>query len=634
MEDKVGFSINAVIEQRRIQALKRYNILNTRPEESFDNIAKLAAQFFDLPIAIISFVDTENVFLKSNIGVEELRNVPRNNSVCSLAVLSDEVTVFEDIPNIDPAVLTDPLLVGEMGFEFYAGAPVITHDGFRIGTICVIGKHKRAFSEKEAKMLQSLAKIVMDQIEMRVRGVFETETRVLQASHQLRINTTNQSIISNMPVAVCVLQGKELVIELANVKMLEIWRTSADVIGEILSDVHHELDGQPLSSLIQDVFATGNPFFGNELGVFFNRNGVTEELFFNFLIQPIKDIVGVTTGIMVIALDITAQINAKKELELNERQLEIIFKNSATGLAVFVGRELIVETANQYVFDLWGRTKEEVIGHSLIDILSNPTDEHFPGRLTHIFETKEPNSYAELSVSYCTPKGIKDYYLDIKNIPLFDDHHNVISIMSTIKDITESVNIRKRLEEIEIEQHNSNEILIKTIQDLAAANRDMVSTHEELAQTHLDLKNTLDGLTDDQPELRTAILSVKQNLLQAEETLRSAIDSANMGTFYVDVDTLLCSVSVGLKKIFGYLAEEEVTYKSIVGQIVEEYRSITITAIEATLESGEPYHMDYPIVGYRDHQIHWLRSFGKLEYNSEGKPTRFAGVTFEISPEI
>jgi PAS domain S-box-containing protein len=629
MEENLGLSITSANEERRVQALKRYNILNTPPEKSFDNIATLATQFFDLPIAIISFVDTQNVYLKANLGVAEIRNTPRNNSVCSLAITSDEVTVFEDIPSINPALLTDPLLVGEMGYKFYAGAPLVTQDGFRIGTVCVIGKDKRTFSAKEAQMLKSLATIVMDEIELRVRGVYETEKKVLEAAEQLQLNTANQSIISNMPVAVCVLKGKDFVVELANIKMLEVWDTTANVIGMVLTDIHPELKGQSLYTLMLDVFATGNPFFGNELPVSFLRDGATKERYFNFVIQPIKDLYGDTTGLMIIALDVTAQIEAKKELEVNEKQLDDIVKHSATGLAVFSGRNLIVENANQYVFDLWQLAEEEVIGKSLLDIFPQFANTNYRMALMDIFDRKKNVSFDELLVSYPHPTGYTAYYLDLKYVPLLDDQQEVTGVIATIKDITESVLTRKKLEKIELEQQQSNEVLLKTIQDLAGVNKEMLSTYSELALTHQHLNDTLEGLSN-QPEMRETILGVRENLQKAEDTLRVAIETANMGTFQVDIKSGFCSPSAGLKRIFGFLADEEMTLEHIMNQITPDYKEVTMDAIRATMKSGEPYHMDYSITGFRDQQIHWLRSFGKIEYATDGSASHFSGVVFEI----
>lgn len=169
METNLGNSLIPENDQQRVEALKRYRIVGTSPEKYFDHISNLAALFFDLPIALINFVDTEEVFVKTSMDIQGAQSfTPRGSSLCSLAILSKEVTVFETLPCADPCFLSNSMLAAEIGFKFYAGAPLITPDGFCIGTICVMGYEKKKFTEKEKDMLQHLAQIVMDNIEMRI----------------------------------------------------------------------------------------------------------------------------------------------------------------------------------------------------------------------------------------------------------------------------------------------------------------------------------------------------------------------------------------------------------------------------------------------------------------------------------
>jgi hypothetical protein len=176
METNLGNIPLPADDKKRVEALHRYQILGSAPEKSFDNISNLAALFFDLPVALINFVDTESVFVKSTMDIQGATvSTPRGSSLCSLAMLSKEVTVFETLPCVDPCWLTNSIFAAELGFKFYAGAPLITHDGFSIGTICVMGYEKRTFSDKEKEMLRNMAKIVMDEIEMRLKGLYDNE---------------------------------------------------------------------------------------------------------------------------------------------------------------------------------------------------------------------------------------------------------------------------------------------------------------------------------------------------------------------------------------------------------------------------------------------------------------------------
>ena len=172
MENSFGQNIIPENDLERIEALNRYKILNTPPEQSFDNIAKLATQIFNVPISLISLVDADKVHFKANIGMGNVSETPRGDSLCSLAILKSDVTIFESAKD-EPCLLANPNVAGEFGLQFYAGAPLTTHDGFLIGTLCIIDKKPRKFSKDEEIILQGLAKIVIDEIELRRSALAE-----------------------------------------------------------------------------------------------------------------------------------------------------------------------------------------------------------------------------------------------------------------------------------------------------------------------------------------------------------------------------------------------------------------------------------------------------------------------------
>ena len=172
MENTFGINIIPDNDQERVKALKRYKILDTPPEGAFDNVARLATQIFKVPISLVSLVDSEQVYFKANVGMGKVRTMDRGLSVCSLAVMQEGVTVFENAKE-EPCLLANPNVAGEFGLNFYAGAPITTFDGFRIGTLCIIDKTSRVFDENSRKIMESLAKIVMDEIELRLAAIEE-----------------------------------------------------------------------------------------------------------------------------------------------------------------------------------------------------------------------------------------------------------------------------------------------------------------------------------------------------------------------------------------------------------------------------------------------------------------------------
>ncbi len=149
-------------EQARLYALQQLNLLDTPPSESFDRITRMASQLFDLPIAAVSLIDKDRQWFKSRVGVD-LRQCPRDKAPCAEVAETREVLVLPD-------VLKDPYYSGSLlaksGMRFYAGAPLVTRDGFGLGSICVLGTEPREITEREKTALKDLAAMVMAQIEL------------------------------------------------------------------------------------------------------------------------------------------------------------------------------------------------------------------------------------------------------------------------------------------------------------------------------------------------------------------------------------------------------------------------------------------------------------------------------------
>lgn len=164
MENTFNQDIILSNEQQRLAALRRYKIFNTEAEKSFKNIARLVAEIFNVSISMISLVDDEEVSFQSNVGMETSIG-RRGESFCSLTVLTPEVHVVENAL-VDPAVSRNPLVCGEFGLRFYAGAPLVTPDGFIIGTVCIVDTKPRVFSDHEKRILSGMAAVVMEQIEL------------------------------------------------------------------------------------------------------------------------------------------------------------------------------------------------------------------------------------------------------------------------------------------------------------------------------------------------------------------------------------------------------------------------------------------------------------------------------------
>jgi sigma-B regulation protein RsbU (phosphoserine phosphatase) len=153
-------------ETARLAAVRRYDVLDTPPDGCFERITSMAARQFRVPISIVSIVDTDRIWFKSHHGVD-VDEIGRDPGLCASAILGDGPWVVENAET-DPRTMANPLVAGELGLRFYAGAPLTTHDGYNLGTLCVIDQEPREFSATDAETLADLAAVVMDELELRL----------------------------------------------------------------------------------------------------------------------------------------------------------------------------------------------------------------------------------------------------------------------------------------------------------------------------------------------------------------------------------------------------------------------------------------------------------------------------------
>lgn len=155
-------------EIKRIENLLKYEILDTPADGCYDEITSLATKIFDVPIAIISLVDTDRIWFKSSYGLD-IEQIPRSPGLCSSAIMSDDIYIVENA-RADPRTFENPLVTSIMGFQFYVAAPLRSLDGYNLGTLCIIDKKSRSITAKESAMLRQLSRIVMDHFEVKLKS--------------------------------------------------------------------------------------------------------------------------------------------------------------------------------------------------------------------------------------------------------------------------------------------------------------------------------------------------------------------------------------------------------------------------------------------------------------------------------
>ncbi len=168
MKNHFGKDIIPSNDEDRLTALYRYRLVQSVPKGYFTKLADIIAKTFNTPIALVSIVEKEKVLFLGNHGMDSTYEVSRGLSLCSLAVLDDEPTIFEDALK-EPCLLTNPLVTGEFGLRFYAGAPIMTADGYAIGTACIVAKEPRKFEKADKELLKYFAHLAMQEIELRFK---------------------------------------------------------------------------------------------------------------------------------------------------------------------------------------------------------------------------------------------------------------------------------------------------------------------------------------------------------------------------------------------------------------------------------------------------------------------------------
>ena len=169
----------ADIETKRLAALHEYDILDTPPEAAFDRLARAAADLCETQMALISLVDHDRQWFKSRIGIA-IDETSRAVAFCAQAINQDEVFIVPDA-TLDARFAANPLVTGELGVRFYAGAPLTTSDGYRVGTLCVFDRRERrdGLSDNQASVLSALAAQVVSELELR-----RALTQLRQLLHQ------------------------------------------------------------------------------------------------------------------------------------------------------------------------------------------------------------------------------------------------------------------------------------------------------------------------------------------------------------------------------------------------------------------------------------------------------------------
>jgi phosphoserine phosphatase RsbU/P len=216
-------SIIPADEEDRLAAVRRYEILDTPRDGAFDRITRIASVVLDVPIAIVTIVDHDRIWFKAAEGLDGVHEIGRDPGLCASAILSDDVYLVNDAM-ADPRTLANPLVAGDFGLRFYAAAPLHTADGFNLGTMCVIDREPRELGASEIAVLEDLASLVVDELELRLAA----------RRHNRRATELNDDVVQALAVAKLGFQSGQA--DAAMAALDDALVASKRILGELIED--------------------------------------------------------------------------------------------------------------------------------------------------------------------------------------------------------------------------------------------------------------------------------------------------------------------------------------------------------------------------------------------------------------
>ncbi len=164
-------------DDARVAALHRYDVLDTQPEEAFDRITRLVKVVLEMPMAVVSLVDRDRQWFKSKQGVRA-SETPRNISFCTHTIQGTKPLIVNDA-HADPRFTNSPLVRGEPHIRFYIGVPLRSRDGYNVGALCSMDTKARDISPEQIGVLEDLARLIIDELELRIQASTDSLTGVM-----------------------------------------------------------------------------------------------------------------------------------------------------------------------------------------------------------------------------------------------------------------------------------------------------------------------------------------------------------------------------------------------------------------------------------------------------------------------
>lgn len=341
-------------EQRRLLALRRFHILDTLREQSFDDLAQLAKLICNTSMALITLIDEDRQWFKSCLGMEGTET-PRDLAFCAHAIINPEQLLIVEDARADLRFYDHPAVTGEPYIRFYAGAPLITDEGDALGTLCVVDTEPRQLTQLQLDTLTLLARQVMQLLQLRA-----TNELVRQYAENFR------SLSDSVPVLIAQLDQERRYI-FGNRKYQEWFDIKVeDLLGKTQQEVFGNDYATPRSELLQRCYEGELTHFEIAL-----HNGQILSVDYVPQCASEDDTKNNVVGVFIIATDITVQKQQQRALESERQKLQENEERLQTMISNFPGAVYRCENDARWTMLYVSAAAQQLTGHAVEKFIDN-----------------------------------------------------------------------------------------------------------------------------------------------------------------------------------------------------------------------------------------------------------------------
>ncbi|MET3025571.1 PAS domain S-box protein [Flavobacterium sp. UW10123] len=525
--------------------------------------------------------------------------------------------------------------------------------------------------------------------------VIETTEKKIVADALQESNARFVNNIMQAPVAMCIFRGENHVVEIANEQMLQLWETkAANVINKPIFEALPGLKKQGFDEILHNVFTDGKKITTDELFVQLNRNGQTENTYINFVYEALRETDGTISGVAAIATEVTAQVLARTKVEESEQKIRQLVENAPFPIAVYVGKEMRIELANDSIIKVWGKGPD-VIGKTYTEILPELKDEPIFKQVETVYETGKSFHSKNTRIDLVVDNVLKTSYFNYSFTPLYDLNGKIYGVMNTAVDITDLSLAKQRIEESDKRFRNTvrqapvgitilrgpeyvvemaNEAYLKLVdrEEQTFVGRPLYDSLPEVKETvSALLDNVLNTgipfhgievpvplnrygkietsyfdflyhpLKEENGNISGILVTVtevsekveaRKKIELNEDRLKIVVEASELGTWELNVKTRIPTYSQRYLEILGGYTEEIVlTHEELLAHLHPDDLHIRNKGFKEALNTG---FLNYEVrVIWKDQSIHWIEGKGKVFYDENHEPEKLIGTIRDITEE-